>query len=409
MIDAKHPLPAGWRWVRLGDVCEEWTGTRDPSAHADSPFIYVDITSVDNVAKRIIEPKKLSGKNAPSRARQIIQAGDVIISTTRPNLNAVAIVPDELDGQICSTGFCVLRAKTELDRDYLFAFVQSTDFVQTLSDLVRGALYPAVTDSQVRDQWIPLPPLPVQRRIAAILNEQMAAVERARTAAEAQLAAARGLPAAYLREVFEGAEAKRWPKKRFGEVAASVQNGIYKTAENYGQGQPFLRMYNLQNTSWNLVLEPMASVLLQGKENEAFRLSTGDLLISRVNSFELVGKCAWVGPVAEGYVYENMLIRVRVEQSVDSLFVAQQMNGRPVREQIQLLAKRAIGQASINAQDLRSVVIVLPSLDMQRTIARSLDSQREAWTKVGQTLQNQLDAINHLPAALLRRAFSGGL
>jgi type I restriction enzyme S subunit len=68
---------------------------------------------------------------------------------------------------------------------FLFAFVQSKEFVDSLSDLVKGALYPAVTDSQVRAQVIPLPPLIEQQRIAAILTEQMAAVERARTAAEA--------------------------------------------------------------------------------------------------------------------------------------------------------------------------------------------------------------------------------
>ena len=238
----QNQLPNGWRWVKLDDVCEHRTGVRDPRREADKPFRYVDITSVDNKAKSIVEAKTVLGKDAPSRARQIIRSADVIVSTTRPNLNAVALVPPELDGQICSTGFCVLRAKPDLDSDYLFASVQTSDFVERLSGLVKGALYPAVMDKQVREQVIPLPPLSEQKRIAGILKEQMAAVERARHSAEAQLQAAESLPAAYLRAVFNSRESQRWEKKVLGEICID----IYRYPSFYGMehrstGVPVIR------------------------------------------------------------------------------------------------------------------------------------------------------------------------
>lgn len=198
-------LPAGWRWTTLGDVCEKQTGIYDPGLEPDKIFHYIDISSVDNKLKRISEARAIIGKEAPSRARKIVRKGDIILSTTRPNLNAVAMVSEELDGQICSTGFCVLRPTSLVNKTYLFLFSQSNDFVKNLSDLVKGALYPAVTDSQVMSQKIPLPPLPEQRRIAALLTEQLAAVEQARKAAETQLAAINDLPAALLRQAFIGA------------------------------------------------------------------------------------------------------------------------------------------------------------------------------------------------------------
>jgi type I restriction enzyme S subunit len=199
------PLPPGWRVVLLGDVCEKHTGTRDPRRTPDATFSYVDISGVDNLAKRIAAAKTLRGAEAPSRARQLIRTGDVLVATTRPNLNAVALVPHELDNQICSTGFCVLRPMAEaLDSCFLFAYVQSTEFVKPLSELVKGALYPAVTDSQVFAQAIPVPPLREQRRIAAIITEQMKAVERARRAIEEELETIEGIPAALLREAFSG-------------------------------------------------------------------------------------------------------------------------------------------------------------------------------------------------------------
>lgn len=112
------------------------------------------------------------------------------------------MVSPDLDSQICSTGFCVLRSMGEIDPTYLFALVRSPGFVNALTDLTSGALYPAVSDRDVLAQSIPLPPLPEQKRIAAELDAQMALVERARAATEAELRAISLLPAALLREVF---------------------------------------------------------------------------------------------------------------------------------------------------------------------------------------------------------------
>jgi type I restriction enzyme S subunit len=98
-----------------------------------------------------------------------------------------------------------LRAiSSQLIDQLLFSFVQSNFFVDSLSNLVKGALYPAVTDSQVRSQIIPFPPLPEQRRIAALLSEQIAEAYRLRAGLELQLNEINALPAALLRRAFAG-------------------------------------------------------------------------------------------------------------------------------------------------------------------------------------------------------------
>ena len=93
---------------------------RKPSDEEE--FVYVDIGSIDRHRKVISEPQYLQGKNAPSRARKDIIEGDVIVSLTRPNLNAVALVDEAYDGQIASTGFEVLRPLL-IESKYLFAIV----------------------------------------------------------------------------------------------------------------------------------------------------------------------------------------------------------------------------------------------------------------------------------------------
>ena len=127
--------------VQKWNPCREGAGT----------FTYVDISSVDQVARAVTQSTTVATSEAPSRARQLIAAGDVLVSTVRPNLNAVAYVGPNLDGATASTGFCVLRPRPdELDGRYLFHWVQSRQFIGHLVQLATGASYPAVSDKIVK-------------------------------------------------------------------------------------------------------------------------------------------------------------------------------------------------------------------------------------------------------------------
>ena len=84
----------------------------DPRAATQgTEFDYVDIASIDREQKEITAPTRMLTSEAPSRARQLIKHRDVLVSTVRPNLNAVAWVPRDLDGATASTGFSVVRCK----------------------------------------------------------------------------------------------------------------------------------------------------------------------------------------------------------------------------------------------------------------------------------------------------------
>src|ERR1035441_5085789 len=104
----------------IGDLVEPVTSS-DPQAVASAAhFRYVDLGSVDQEAKMITADRLVATEDAPSRARQIIHSGDILVSTVRPNLNAVAQVPPRLDRAIASTGFCVLdRKSTRLNSSHL--------------------------------------------------------------------------------------------------------------------------------------------------------------------------------------------------------------------------------------------------------------------------------------------------
>jgi len=161
-------VPEKWEVVRLRDkvVKTEQKDMRKTSLK----FKYIDVSSIDNNRIQIISSTEYQGKDAPSRARKVIKEGDVIIATVRPTLKRIAITPKEYDNQICSTAFCVLRGNKDLFSYYLYYVIQRDSFIDELEKIQRGASYPAVTDSDVKNIKLPLPPLPAQQKIASILS-----------------------------------------------------------------------------------------------------------------------------------------------------------------------------------------------------------------------------------------------
>ncbi|HEJ2572319.1 TPA: restriction endonuclease subunit S [Pseudomonas aeruginosa] len=162
-----------WPLVQIGKYADK-VRTWNPAAGEECIFQYVDLSSVDK-SRKVIDldnVAEISSAEAPSRARQLVVAGDVLVATVRPNLNGVAVVPAELNGATASTGYCVLRAdEKNLHGRYLFHWVQTGSFVEDMMSKATGANYPAVSDKIVKESKIPLPPLPEQKRIAAILDK----------------------------------------------------------------------------------------------------------------------------------------------------------------------------------------------------------------------------------------------
>ncbi len=406
MAETRHQLPAGWRWVRLGDVCEEAIPALDPLTQPTKTFRYVDITSVDNKTKRIVVARQLLGRDAPSRARQVIRTGDVILATTRPSLNAVTLVPPDLDGQICSTGFCVLRAKDGLDPGFLFGFVRTKGFVETLSCLVSGAMYPAVTDRQVKAQLIPLPPLEEQKRIVAILNEEITAIERARVAAGSQLQAATALPVSYLRAVFSNAEASAWPRRRLVDIATLLPStSLPVPAACQTRTITTARLSEICFRAYGIKLARMWQ-----HDALASAASAGEILIARSNTPELVGRAALFRGEPEGVVASDLTIRVRMNEGFSPEFVAAYLSFLFTTGYWEERAGGASGSMKkITRSQVQAEHIPAPSPDVQSRIAVKIADKINGAKRLISSVEEELSAVSALPDALLRRAFDGGL
>jgi type I restriction enzyme, S subunit len=159
-------IPKSWVFNRINNLVSETT-QRDPSKAPEHKIKYIDVSSISNTRYIIETWAYLLGKDAPSRARKVVEEGDVIVATVRPTLRRIAYITPDFNNEICSTAFCVLHPKRGvLDERYLFYAIQRDEFFAGLEKLQQGASYPAVADSDVKDQWIPVPSIAEQNEIS---------------------------------------------------------------------------------------------------------------------------------------------------------------------------------------------------------------------------------------------------
>ena len=170
-------IPDSWEWVRLGSIVYN-RGQMKPT----SDFCYVDIGSIDNKRQRLGDTENIiTPDKAPSRAKKIIDVGDIIYSTVRPYLHNMCIIDKQFSLQpIASTGFATMTCYSGLLNKYLFYYLLAPDFDNYANDTEnsKGVAYPAINDDRLYKALIPLPPLSEQHRIVAKIEELLPYIER---------------------------------------------------------------------------------------------------------------------------------------------------------------------------------------------------------------------------------------
>ena len=152
-------IPEGWKWVRLRSLVYN-RGQEVPS----TLFSYIDIGSIDNKNQRLnTEETLIEAEKAPSRARKIVEWGDILYSTVRPYLHNMCIIDKPFSHKpIASTGFAVMTCFKDIYNKYLFYFLMSPTFdtYANNTENAKGVAYPAINDDRLYRAVIPLPPLP---------------------------------------------------------------------------------------------------------------------------------------------------------------------------------------------------------------------------------------------------------
>lgn len=393
-------LPPGWRWVQLGEVCEILAGQSPPGTTyrkvpTGLPFFQgkADFGSRYPVARTwCIAPTKIA------------LPGDILISVRAP------VGPTNIASEKCciGRGLVAIRPGSQADRDFILAALKL--YEGRITQLGSGSTFQAIKRDDLESLEIPLPSLAEQKRIVAILNEQMAAVEKARAAAEAQLEAARTLPSAYLRRVFprQGEESPNgWRQIKLGEICElnprrpNIQRSdiapttfIPMTAVNAsgrGIGRPELKPYG------------------QVKKGYTY-FGEGDVLFAKITPCMQNGKHAIARNLTDEIAFGSTEFHViRPGEFIISDWIHQFLIQPWILQEATAYFTGAVGQQRVPENYLADLDIPLPPLDEQKRIVAILHGKRLAAEQLQNNFEEQLNITNKLPMAILRKAFSGEL
>jgi type I restriction enzyme S subunit len=442
------------RIVPLSELTVPKVDQRGPEGFGE--FTYVDISSIDNRLKKIVDPKHLPVTVAPGRARQRLKTGDVIVSMTRPNLNAVALVPPELDGAIASTGFDVLRATDGINCRWIYYAVQTSEFVRDMSQLVQGALYPAVRPKDIRRYQIPVPDEKQQCEIVAEIEKQFSRLDEAVANLNRVKANLKRYKAAVLKAAVEGKLTEEW-RKTYPDVepASELLRQIVaeRRAKWKGRGKykepALLDSANLPSLpdSWawttldSLLREPLrnghsAKATGTGMGLRAFTLSAvtegdfserntkltvadasnvtdlwaepGDIFVERSNTPELVGIARlYRGPKGFAFI-PDLLIRVRLLSQVSPRFVELCLLSERGRNYFRSRAQGISGSMpKIDQAVVETAPIPIAPLLEQESIVSEVDRRFSIIERFEGAVNGNVNRADRLRDVVLKSAFAG--
>jgi len=363
----------------------KWSNTKN------NKFKYIDLASVNRTTHSIDNTIIIDSETAPSRAQRVVYRKDIIFGTTRPTLLRYCLIPEEYSGQICSTGFCVLRTKPELLLpNYLFHFLGSAAFCNYVATNQRGSNYPSISDKSVRAYRIPIPPLEIQQEIVNILDTFSELEAELKLELNAELEARRKQYQYYRDELlnFSGAlssihnqigltSADKVEFRLLGETASYTRGVSYKKSnEEIGGALRVLRSNNITLESNNLNFIDVKTLSNSVRIREDQWLRPNDILISAASgSKEHVGKVAFIDEEI-GYSFGAFMAVVRSKETscetLNQKFLYYLLSSRIFEKYLETSLKSTTIN-NLNAGIMKNFRIPIPPLEVQQQIVSILD------------------------------------
>uniref|UniRef100_UPI0040476A01 restriction endonuclease subunit S n=1 Tax=Rheinheimera sp. TaxID=1869214 RepID=UPI0040476A01 len=399
----------GWVTRTLGEVIHKARNI-DPRKKPDENFFYVDVSGVSNKTLEITEVTELLGKDAPSRARRLIQEGDVIFATIRPTLRRIAIVPSELDGEVCSTGYFVFQPNDELYNKFLYYFLQSDTFMFEMEKLQTGASYPAVNDSQVKATLISYPAIPEQKRIVAILDQAFSDIDQARATAETNLKNARELFDSYLQQVFSQ-RGEDWITTNLKDITSKIGSGSTPKGgqESYKkEGISLIRSMNVHDRRFKE--KDLAFI----DDEQAKKLSNVEVIANDV-LLNITG-----ASVARSCVVPESCLPARVNQHVSIIRVKEKailpellcylLTSKYYKDMLLGIGESGSTRQAITKAQIEEFEISFPeSLESQEELKNQISELENDILRLKYIYHQKLSCLDELKKSILQKAFTGEL
>lgn len=350
--------------VSLYEIAKFSKLRRNPENQPEKELKYIDISNV-NISTGDIIIQLLKGHQAPSRARKVVRENEIIISTVRPNRNAVAIITKELDNQICSTGFAVIKTE-KINPWFLFAYLKTKYAINQLVRMTMASMYPAVSEDDIGIMLVPIPPSSFQQKIESYVKEsyeKRKSADEKYKSAEELLNKTLGIEKLELKEekVFETTfgefeidqridadfykpvfrlssellkdETKKnlFTVKKLGEIS-KLSKGIEVGSDAYADdGKLFLRVSNLSEKE--IIISDNAEFIRENLFNELkakYKPVPGEILYTKDAT---VGIALPVPTDFNNFIISGGIIRIKPNKDIDPYYLSLVLNSIICRSQ----------------------------------------------------------------------------
>lgn len=266
----------------------------------------------------------------------------------------------------------------------------------TLSKYFTGATIPHIYFKDYQKEELPLPSLDEQRKIAAVLDKVSSLIAKRRQ----QLDKLDDLVKSRFVEMFGDYSSNPfgWTICKIGDVVTDVRYGTSIPGSNDGK-YPYLRMNNITYEG-ELDVSDLKRITVPLKDLDKYSVRKGDVLFNRTNSWDKVGKTC-VYNLDEAMILAGFVIRVRVASCILPEFLSAFLNTKTSKIMLTQICKRAIGQANINAEELKNIGLYLPPVEAQEAFV-SFKAQVD---KSKLAIQKSLDKLEILKKALMQKYF----
>ena len=394
-------MKKGWEIKKLVDVCVVERGS---SPRPIKKFItdnidgvnWIKIGDTKKVDKYIYSTKQKITKEGAEKSRYV-KEGDFILSNSM-SFGKPYIM--KTTGYI-HDGWFVLRLHDFIDTEYFFQLLSSPYVNDQFHKLASGSVVKNISGDLVKKVILPIPPLPEQQAIVAILDKAFAAIATAKANAEQNLKNALELFESYLQGVFERKD-EGWEENVLGEIAFVKSGGTPSRAKKeywengdiawYSSGElndlytkaPDRHINKLAINNSNAKLFPKGSLLIGMYDTAALKMS----IIDRNAAFN------------------QAIAGIEPNDEIDLIFVLHSINS--IKSEL-LTLRRGVRQKNLSLKKIKNIPIFLPPLKTQQTIVKKLDALSAETKKLETIYQQKIVDLEELKKAILQKAFNGEL
>lgn len=422
-------VPKGWSVMQLGHAASADDDSLNENLNGLREFCYVDISAVDHIAG-IMSSSRVAAADAPSRARRLAKEGDVLVSTVRTYLKAIAEVTREYAECVFSTGFAVLRGRTErIESAYLKWMLLNEGLIQAIEAHSEGLSYPAINTSALMKLKVVVPPMPDQRRIAVHLKRATSRIDtlvakktrfiellREKRQALITHAVTKGLdPNVPMKDSgveWLGRLPAHWAIKRLKRVAMIENSGCYGADEHSDQATVRIKTCTTAHISADsrFLFESMEERFFSPAEASRYAGAPGDIFVvksSGSNTNIISGKLARIDRNHPSVVFTNFLMRVRPNKiHVEPEFLEYFLSSTITRRRIERMVATTT-YPNINVSEYASALIPIPTLEEQRSITTTINKKVSRIATLIAKTERSIELLREHRTALITAAVTG--